>query len=174
MTSPTKAYTDPYLAGVGLGLVLLISYVLIGRGIGASGAFSSVVAAGSVILIGAERSVDSPAVSPYLTDGVMSPLHDWLVLEVCGVFLGGFLSAWLAGRLRIAVSGGLHITQNGRLIAAVLGGMVMGFGAKLARGCTSGQALTGGALLSVGSWIFIATCFFAGYVVAPFARRLWL
>jgi hypothetical protein len=49
----------------------------------------------------------------------------------------------------------------------------MGVGAKLARGCTSGQALTGGALLSAGSWIFIATCFVSAYVVAPFARRLW-
>jgi len=27
------------------------------------------------------------------------------------------------------------------------------FGSKVARGCTSGQALTGGALLSVGSWV---------------------
>jgi hypothetical protein len=49
----------------------------------------------------------------------------------------------------------------------------MGFGAKLARGCTSGQALTGGALLAVGSWVFIASCFGAGYVLAPLARRLW-
>jgi uncharacterized membrane protein YedE/YeeE len=49
----------------------------------------------------------------------------------------------------------------------------MGFAAKLARGCTSGQALTGGALLSVGSWIFIGTCFAAAYAAAPLARRLW-
>jgi uncharacterized protein len=49
----------------------------------------------------------------------------------------------------------------------------MGFGAKLARGCTSGQALSGGALFSVGSWIFILTCFAAAYTVAPVARRLW-
>ena len=59
------------------------------------------------------------------------------------------------------------------MFAAVGGGVLMGVGAKLARGCTSGQALTGGALLSVGSWIFIATCFAAGYAFAPLARRLW-
>ena len=59
------------------------------------------------------------------------------------------------------------------MIAAFGGGILMGVGAKLARGCTSGQALTGGALLSVGSWIFIATCFAAAYLFAPFARRLW-
>jgi len=51
--------------------------------------------------------------------------------------------------------------------------VLMGLGAKLARGCTSGQALTGGALLATGSWIFIATCFATGYALSPLARRLW-
>jgi len=49
----------------------------------------------------------------------------------------------------------------------------MGTGAVLARGCTSGQALTGGALLSVGSWLFIAGAFAAAYATAPFLRRAW-
>ncbi len=49
----------------------------------------------------------------------------------------------------------------------------MGFGAKLARGCTSGQALTGGALLGVGSWIFIVTAFAAAYLAAPLFRNEW-
>jgi hypothetical protein len=51
--------------------------------------------------------------------------------------------------------------------------MVMGIGAKLARGCTSGQAITGGALLATGSWIFIGACFLAAYAAAPFFRKLW-
>ena len=59
------------------------------------------------------------------------------------------------------------------MYAALGGGVLMGVGAKLARGCTSGQALTGGALLSAGSWIFIATCFASAYVVRAVARRLW-
>jgi uncharacterized membrane protein YedE/YeeE len=49
----------------------------------------------------------------------------------------------------------------------------MGIGAKLARGCTSGQALTGGALLSVGSWAFMLSVFAGGYAVAYFFRRQW-
>jgi uncharacterized membrane protein YedE/YeeE len=59
------------------------------------------------------------------------------------------------------------------MYASLAGGALMGIGAKFARGCTSGQALTGGALLSAGSWIFIATCFASAYLMAPFARRLW-
>ncbi len=49
----------------------------------------------------------------------------------------------------------------------------MGLGAVIARGCTSGLALTGGALLSVGSWLFIAAAFAAAYLVAPLMRRNW-
>ncbi len=49
----------------------------------------------------------------------------------------------------------------------------MGFGARLARGCTSGQALSGGAVLSVGSWAFIFAVFAGAYAVAYFVRGLW-
>ena len=50
---------------------------------------------------------------------------------------------------------------------------MMGFAARLARGCTSGQALTGGAVLSLGSWVFMFAVFAGGYMLAPFIRRMW-
>jgi uncharacterized membrane protein YedE/YeeE len=168
-----KRYSDPYLAGIGLGLVLLAAYVLVGRGLGASGAFASVVAAGTAAVQGTAVAAAAPATAPYLPEGIASPLSDWLVLELIGVVFGGLASAWLAGRTGRAIERGPGITGSQRMYAAVGGGVLMGFGAKLARGCTSGQALTGGALLSAGSWIFIATCFAAGFLMAPLARRLW-
>ena len=148
-----KPYANPYAAGVGIGLVLLSAYAIAGRGLGASGAFTSVVAAG--------------------TQASMAPLNDWIVLEIAGAVLGGFASAWAAGRFRRRIERGPAVGGTPRMYAAMSGGMLMGFGAKLARGCTSGQALSGGALLSAGSWIFILTCFAAGYALAPLARRLW-
>lgn len=168
-----QPYLDPYLAGVGIGLVLLAAYLVTGRGLGASGAFASVVAAGTAVATGTAEAAAAPATAPYLVDGLISPLKDWLVLELLGVVLGGFMSAWLAGRISRTVDRGPGINGRQRILAAIAGGALMGFGAKLARGCTSGQALTGGALLSTGSWIFIATCFAAGYALAPAARRLW-
>jgi uncharacterized membrane protein YedE/YeeE len=54
------------------------------------------------------------------------------------------------------------------------GGMIMGFGARLARGCTSGQALSGGAVLSAGSWAFMFSIFIGAYGLAWFFRRFWL
>ncbi len=168
-----KRYSDPYLAGVGIGLVLLAAYAIAGRGLGASGAFSSVVAAGTAAVAGTAHAASQPALAPYLDRGVASPLGDWLVLELIGVAAGGFASAWMAGRARAAIERGAGVNGSTRMMAAVGGGVLMGFGAKLARGCTSGQALTGGALLSAGSWIFIASCFAAGYALSPLARRLW-
>jgi len=168
-----KPYADPYLAGVGIGLVLLAAYVIVGRGLGASGGFASVAAAATAVVQGPERAAQSPAIAPYLTSGIASPLSDWLVLELVGVAIGGFVSARLAGRTRLVVERGPNVGPTSRVFAAVGGGLLMGVGAKLARGCTSGQALSGGALLAAGSWIFIATCFASAYLLAPTARRLW-
>ena len=165
-----RPYASPYLAGVGLGLVLLAAYAVVGRGLGASGAFSSVAAAG-VASVAPAYAAANPATAEYL--GAGGPLRDWLVIEIAGVLLGGFASAWLAGRLGGATERGPRIGAGARLAYAAGGGVAMGIGAKLARGCTSGQALTGGALLSVGSWIFIAAAFAAAYAAAPLFRREW-
>jgi uncharacterized protein len=173
MSGP-RPYMNPYLAGVGIGLVLLAAFVLIGRGLGASGAFSSVVTA-SVAVVAPEHAGQSGYYGQYLGagSGVLAPLRDWLVFELLGVMLGGWLSAKLAGRIRLAAERGPRTTTGNRLMLALGGGLVMGLGAKLARGCTSGLGLTGGATLSVGSWIFVIAAFAAAYAVAPFARRQW-
>jgi hypothetical protein len=167
-----RPYASPYLAGVGIGLALLAAFVVMGRGLGASGAFSSVAATG-VQAVAPAHAAMNPAIAEYLGDGSTSPLADWLVFELIGVAIGGFLSARLAGRVARTVERGAGITDRARLAYAFGGGAVMGVGARLARGCTSGQALTGGALLSVGSWLFIATAFAAAYAAAPLFRREW-
>lgn len=172
MSEPApRPWTSPYLAGVGVGVVLLLAYVIVGRGLGASGAFSAVVASG-VAVAAPEHAAANPALSAYLAAGG-NPFRDWLVIEIVGVTLGGLLSALVAGRFRIEVERGPRIGNRGRLAYAFGGGLVMAFGAKLARGCTSGLALSGGALLSVGAWIFVVTAFAAGYAAAPLVRRQW-
>lgn len=165
-----RPYSDPYLAGVGLGLVLLAAFVIMGRGLGASGAFAA-TAAGVTHAIAPARASASPYLSRYL-DG-NGPWRDWLLFELMGVLLGGFLSAFFAGRLRREVERGPRITPHARLALAFAGGSAMGLGAVLARGCTSGLALTGGALLGVGSWLFIAAAFTAVYLLAPLLRKAW-
>ena len=162
-------YSDPYRTGVLLGLVLLASFALAGRGLGASGAFASAAASTASVI-----APSSVAGNVFFTDHLGSGLlSDWLFIEVICVVLGGLLSAALAGRIAVRVERGPRIGVRGRLASAAAGGVVMGAGAVLARGCTSGQALTGGALLSVGSWLFVAGAFAAAYVVAFVTRRSW-
>jgi uncharacterized protein len=160
-----KPYADPYLAGVGLGAVLLAALLATGHGLGASGAFAT-TAAGTVAAVAPEYAASNAYFARYVS-GPDGPWRDWLLFEVIGVFAGGFLSAALAGRLRPRIERGAGVTARARLSAAFAGGAVMGAGAVLARGCTSGQALTGGALLSVGSWAFMLTAFAAAHAVAP-------
>lgn len=167
-----QAYWHPYVAGFGLGLVLLASFVIMGRGLGASGAFSSLTAVTSGVLA-PEHTRNNEFYAEYLGDGSRSPLMDWLVFEVIGVFAGGWISGVLAGRNRKTVERGPSTTDRMRFVTAFTGGALMGIGAKLARGCTSGQALTGGALLNVGSWTFMMCVFAGAYAMAYFVRRQW-
>jgi hypothetical protein len=170
MSARQRAYADPYLAGVALGLVLLASFVIAGRGLGGSGAFATAAAA-TVRGVAPEVASSNTFFATHLDAGGL--FRDWLVVEILGVMIGGWCSAALAGRLGVRVERGPHAAPSPRLWAAGAGGAIMGAGAVLARGCTSGQALTGGALLSVGAWLFIAAAFSAAYVVAYLTRGSW-
>lgn len=164
---------NPYLAGVALGLVLLLSYVVLGHGIGASGA-ASIIGAVSLKSIMPEHVVAKGAYfAHYFTDG-QNALNDWIIFMAIGTFIGGLVSSLLGGRYKAEVVRGEHTTRTRRLLLALAGGIVMGIGARIGRGCTSGQALSGGALLSVGSWIFMMSVFAGAYSLAYFVRREWL
>lgn len=170
-TAP-QPYWNPYVAGVGLGLVLLSAFVVMGRGLGASGAFGSAIA-WLVSLVAPAYASSNEFLAGYLGDGSTHPLKAWLVFEVIGVFAGALLSGLLAHRVQRSIEKGPRISAGARLGLAFAGGALMAFGAQLARGCTSGQALTGGALLNLGSWIFMLCVFGGAYATATFVRRQW-
>jgi uncharacterized membrane protein YedE/YeeE len=162
---------NPYLAGIAIGLVLLATFVIMGRGLGASGAFSAVL-----VWVLSFFSVDyvtaDPVHSRFWNEG--QPLMAFLVFLTAGSFAGAAVSGWLAGRIRLVAEHGPRVGTPARLALAFAGGAIMAVGAKLASGCTSGQALTGGAQLNVGSWTFMIAIFIGGYALAPLVRRQWL
>jgi hypothetical protein len=163
---------NPYLAGIGLGLVLLSAFVLVGRGLGASGAFNSVVAWG-VNAVAPEHAKHNEFIAGYLGDGTSSPLKSWLLFEIAGAFAGAMFSGLLAGRVRLVTEKGPRVSVRVRLVMAFLGGALMAVGAALARGCTSGQGLTGGSLLNLGSWVAMIMIFAGAYALAYFVRWQW-
>ncbi len=166
-----RPYWNPYVAGFALGLVLLGSFLVMGFGLGSS-SVPTRLAIGAAHLVAPAATEANAYFAQYVGPG-KSVLADWLVFEVLGVFLGGLVGAYSAGRLKSEVLRGEGVPKGRRIALAILGGVIMGFAARLARGCTSGQALTGGAVLSLGSWIFMMCVFAGGYLVAPFLRKEW-
>jgi hypothetical protein len=166
------AYWNPYLVGFCLGLVLLAAYLVAGRGLGATGAFGS-VAAWLAGIVSPEHAKSLGVYARYIESG--PPWTAWLVYLMVGAFIGAAVSGFTAGRFSISVERGPRITDGQRLALALAGGLIAGIGAKIARGCTSGQALTGASILNVGSLVFMLSVFAAGYAVAWLvARKEWL
>lgn len=164
-------YWNPYAAGVALGIVLFAGLYVTGNGLGASGAFARVAAFCEAKVV--PGHVDrNPQLAP-MAGGENSPLDHRLVWMVLGVVIGGFVSGALAGRARVETCKGPRIGNRARWSLAFLGGGLMGYGAGMARGCTSGQALSGGAVLSVGSWAFMMMVFAGGYLLAYPLRKAW-
>jgi hypothetical protein len=164
-------YWNPYVAGIVLGLVLFSSFVLSGEGLGASGAVARVLS------FGVDRVAPGYVnQNPYLASfagGVRNPLDARLVWLTLGVLAGGFVSGLIAGRVKAETFKGPAIGDRTRWGLAFLGGGFMGLGAGIARGCTSGQALSGGAVLGLGSWVFMMMVFAGAYALAYPLRRLW-
>jgi uncharacterized membrane protein YedE/YeeE len=91
-----------------------------------------------------------------------------------GLLVGSFVAAWLSGEFRVEVLRGPRSSVAYRLVLALGGGVLAGFAARLARGCTSGQGLVGGAELSVGAWVFLMCIFAGGWMGAWFVRKQWI
>ena len=143
-----RPYADPYLAGACLGVVLLAVFVITGPRARRLGRVRHDRRRAHPC--DRARAGRRPIRTSRATSRATGPWRDWLLFEIAGVALGGFLSAWAAGRLRGEVERGPRARLPARLVLGFAGGAAMGLGAVLARGCTSGLALTGGALLSVG------------------------
>ena len=143
-----------------------------GEGLGASGGFTRYLTA-FIAWVAPHYVSHSSYWGEYAGNG-QSPLLSFSAFELIGVLVGGLVPGWLAHRLRISVDKGPRVSARARYALALLGGVLTGYGARLARGCTSGLALSGGALLSAGAWAFMMAVFAAGFVGAYFVRRYWI
>lgn len=171
-TDRSKLYFNPYFGGVMLGLVLLATFYITGRGLGASGAAKSTVVA-AVEKVAPQHAEESAYYSQFISDDI-HPLNNWLVFEIVGALAGAFLMGGLAGRLKFKTEHSPKITTKKRLIFAGIGGVFFGLGSQIARGCTSGAALSGAAVLSLGGFITMMAIFGSAYGFAYFFRKLWI
>ncbi|MBU0754754.1 MAG: YeeE/YedE family protein [Planctomycetes bacterium] len=168
MQNRNKPFMNPYLAGVFLGLTLLSAFLILGTGLGASAAIARVAAFCELCLAPAHALN-----TEYFGAWGDNPLSYYLVFMFLGVLVGGAISAGIAGRCAFKVERGAACSPGLRLTFALAGGVLVGFASRLASGCTSGQALTGTALLLTGSFVFLIAVFAGGYAAAFFVRRQW-
>ena len=102
---------NPYMAGTLLGIVLLASMYVSGRGLGASGGIKYFV----VSIVGAidrQHAENSVYYSKYFEEN-KKPMTNWLVLEIFGIVAGGFISGAVSGRLKLKIEKSPKISSRG-------------------------------------------------------------
>jgi len=168
METKKTSYINPYLGGFLLGLTLLAANFAGGHGLGSSGAVKNTVIAFTAKYL------------PSLASGseffkLSEPFwQNWVVIMFIGLIIGGFVSGAISGRLKFSIERGPRITNTTRLVFALIGGALFGFGAQLGKGCTSGAALSGMAVLSASGIITMMAIFGTGYAIAWIFKRLWV
>jgi len=165
-------YWNPYFGGFLLGIIVILTFYFTGRGIGASGAAKAVVTQAVHTVIPSHTENNTYYAEQF--KGGKTPISNWLVFEVIGIIAGAFISGSLSGRVFFRVQHSPKITSRRRLWFALLGGTLFGFGAQFAKGCTSGAALSGMSVLSLGGYISMLSIFGGAYIFAYFFRKLWL
>jgi uncharacterized protein len=171
MGDSVRPLWSPYVAGLVLGLVLVLTFILVGNGVGASGMFTRLAAA-----LGEGIAPTVTEANAYLGPMVVngsSPLASWIVIEVAGIALGALLAATSTGRFRLMLDGAHKVGRPPRIVLALLGGILAGIGSRIASGCTSGIGLSGAAMLGIGGFVFLLTFFLVGLAVSGFMRRAW-
>ena len=163
-----KEHLNPYVAGIILGLTLLASFLILGAGLGASGGLARISAFAEKVI-----APSHTLSSEYFGAWGPNPLSYYLVFMLAGVVLGGVISGVISKRIELKLERGPTCPVALRVGLALGGGVLAGFASRLAQGCTSGQALTGSALLASGSLLFLGSVFAGGYAAAWFVRRQW-
>jgi len=163
-------FWSPYVAGAGIGLVLVTMFYVAGRGLGASGAFS-VASCMTLNAVASGFAGSLKYFSQYLD--TPSPLMSWNVFMIVGVLIGALTGALSTGNFKMMFDKGASMTTRTRLIMAFSGGVLIGWASRLARGCTSGVGLTGGAQLALSGWVFVMAMFISGFIFAAIFRRYW-
>lgn len=162
---------SPYLVGAGIGVLLWLTMFFSKKPVGASSSYAT--AAG---LIGKAAAPKHTTKLKYYVEN--PPRVDWEILFIGATIIGAFLAAWHGGELSQRWLPPMWADRFGeqslwlRAIVALIGGVLMAFGARMARGCTSGHGISGTAQLNVASWIALICFFIGGAVVANILFRI--
>jgi len=155
---------SPYLVGAGIGILVCLGFLLSNKAIGCSTAYARTSGMAEKFVRG-----DKVKEKPYYKKFI--PEIDWEWMLVLGIVVGALISSLLSGGFRIEMVPQIWEDTFGssqilRFSGALIGGILLGFGARMAGGCTSGHGISGTSQLSVGSWLAFLFFFIGGIVTA--------
>ncbi len=164
MSFLSKKRWSPYVAGGLLGLLELVAVYISHHALGGSSAFTRLAG-----IFEKHFFPEHFATLKYYR--YYKPYIDWTTLALIGVFIGGYLGARFSNSIKFKLvpkMWGLRFgySKSLRIAASIIGGILIGFGARMAGGCTSGQGISGGSFLSVSGWIAICFFFIGGIITA--------
>lgn len=156
---------SPYIAGAGIGILLCLTMFFSNKPVGASSAYATI--AGLVGKIIAPHRIKQ---TKYYQEN--PPKVDWELIFVLTTVVGAFVAAYTGGELTKEWLHPMWVDRFGenslwlRALIGLAGGACMAFGARMAKGCTSGHGISGAAQLNVASWIALVCFFIGGIIVA--------
>jgi len=160
-----RARWNPYLVGIGIGVLSWLAFGLVNQPLGISTALSSASSVCALPVLGSDGVAQNSywAKTPLKWDGGL--------LFLVGTFLGSLLSVLVSRTFRWEKVPAAWAQQFGsstpkRLLAAFLGGVIIMFGARMAGGCTSGHGISGSLQLALSGWTFFLTMFVFGILAA--------
>jgi hypothetical protein len=145
---------SPYVIGAGLGVLEWFTFATADKGLGVTTPFET-----AAVLVQQQVAPERSQVNRFIKEREQPPAIDWEFGLAAGVAIGG----WLVSRGGPAGpsvpprwEARFGPSRAARYAAAFAGGALMMMGARTAKGCTSGHAITGTLQLAASSWLFSA------------------
>lgn len=152
-----------WLAGAGISLVTLVLLWVSSNRLGVSTGFENVC---SLVVR-----------APYFGREAVRGSNGWRLPLLGGLVLGGFLSALLGGGWEPMWALGMFDGEigwgpAGKVVWMFVGGLLIGFGTRLAGGCTSGHGIFGLSNLELPSFVATVSFMAAGVVTTNLIYRV--
>jgi len=161
-----RAQWSPYIVGIGIGILSWISFLVSKKALGTSTTYART--AGMLEKLFNETGVSNNQYYQKITAEI-----NWQWMLVLGIVLGSLFSSLISGEFGFRFipetdfPSFVNYTVWGRFLSALFGGLLLGFGSRLASGCTSGHGISGTMQLSIASWL-AAISFFVGGIITAF------
>lgn len=146
-----------WLGGIAIGLLVPLMYYFLNTALGVSTGYGNLV------------KIMSPSTKlRWLNSKTYANRFNWRFIFIVGMVIGGYLSARASGMPAVTTGMGLFTeTLDWPYLFYILwffaGGTLLGLGARLANGCTSGHSIHGIATLQKSS--MVASVFFFSFGV---------